>query len=131
MTDARGRQRDVRGGSGCRSIINVKDFVIPAGAADPFVNTANVTCSPAGFPNVYRDTASWEPELFQPAINLMKTGDALSKIGDPVDYVITLENNSSTDTPDLTCTVTDALVGVNATFAVAAGADQSSRSRTS
>ena len=109
--------------AGADHIINVNDFIIPANAVDPFVNTANVVCSPEGFTNVYRDTASWETDLFQPAINLLKTGDELSKIGDPVDYVITLENNSSIDTPDLTCTVTDALVGVNATFSVAAGAD--------
>ena len=98
--------------AGADHIINVNDFIIPANAVDPFVNTANVVCSPEGFTNVYRDTASWETDLFQPAINLLKTGDELSKIGDPVDYVITLENNSSIDTPDLTCTVTDALVGV-------------------
>jgi hypothetical protein len=87
------------------------------------VNTASVTCSPAGFPNVYEDTAFWSTNLFQPAINLLKTGDELSKIGDAVDYAITLENDSSADTPDLTCTVTDALVGIDETFTVAAGAD--------
>ena len=104
--------------------INVYDFVIPETAADPFVNTASVTCSPAGFTNILTDTASWSTNLFQPAINLLKTGDALSKIGDPVDYVITLENNSSADTPDLTCTVTDTLIGVDQTFTVASGLDQ-------
>ena len=108
--------------SGLDEVINVNGFIIPANAVDPFVNTASVTCSPAGFSNVYEDTASHSTNLFQPAINLVKTGDALSKIGDPVDYVITLENNSSADTPDLTCTVTDALLGVSETFVVAAAA---------
>ena len=102
--------------SGLDKVINVTDFVIPAGASDPYVNTASVTCSPAGFPNIYNDTASWSTNLFQPAIELTKTGDALSKIGDKVDYVITLENNSSADTPNLNCTVTDTPLGVDEDF---------------
>ncbi len=104
------------------SDVSTVPFTIPAGAADPFVNTAKVTCSPAGFPNVLTDEASWSTNLFQPAIRLTKTGDALSKIGDAVSYVITLHDESSADTPELTCTVTDAMLGVNQTFAVASGA---------
>ncbi|MRR30160.1 hypothetical protein EG834_07535, partial [bacterium] len=109
--------------SGADHVINVNDFVIPAGASDPFVNTASVTCSPAGFPNTLTDSAQHSVNLFQPSIELTKTGDPLSKIGDPVDYVITLANNSSADTPDLSCTVTDATVGVNEAFSVVSGAD--------
>ena len=110
--------------SGLDKVINVTDFVIPAGASDPYVNTASVTCSPAGFPNIYNDTASWSTNLFQPAIELTKTGDALSKIGDKVDYVITLENNSSADTPNLNCTVTDTPLGVDEDFSLASGLDK-------
>ena len=88
-----------------------------------------MACSPAGFPNVYDDEASWETALFQPAIELTKTGDALSKIGDPVDYVITLTNKSSADTPVLECTVTDTLVGVDETFMIASGDDRRDQCR--
>ena len=37
--------------------------------------------------------------MFQPAIELTKTGDELSKIGDMVDYRIGLANNSSDGHP--------------------------------
>jgi uncharacterized repeat protein (TIGR01451 family) len=49
--------------------------------------------------------------LFQPAVDVDKTGDTLSKVGDEVDYTITLSNNSSADTPALTCTASDSLLG--------------------
>jgi uncharacterized repeat protein (TIGR01451 family) len=104
-------------------VINVSGFTIPEDADDPFVNTAYVMCSPAGFPNVYRDNAQWSTNLFQPSIDLAKTGDELSKIGDDVDYTITLTNDSSADTPDLTCTITDTLVDVDVTFSIGSGDD--------
>ena len=112
----------------------VFDAVLPAGdtvlnlsrvvlAEDPdqLVNTVTLTCSPAEFPNVFTAEASWTTNLFQPAIELTKTGDANSKIGDKVDYAITLANNSSADTPDLECIVTDPTVGVSQAFTIAAG----------
>ena len=74
---------------------------IPSDAVGSYTNTANVSCTFADFPNELTDEASHEVNLFQPAIELAKTGDALSKIGDPTDYTITLTNNSSEDTPDL------------------------------
>ncbi|HEY3413638.1 MAG TPA: hypothetical protein VGM51_11380, partial [Armatimonadota bacterium] len=84
------------------------DWTVEAGHGDPVVNTVEVHYHPAGFPNDISASDGHSLNLFQPAIALTKTGPDLSKIGDTVDYVITLENNSSTDTPDLTCTVTDA-----------------------
>jgi len=42
--------------------------------------------------------------LVQPAIAVDKTGDAFSKLGDEIDYAVTLSNNSSADTPPLNCT---------------------------
>ena len=93
--------------SGASKVVNVDDFEIPADAADPFPNEATATCSPQGFPNVLVKKASHNVELFQPSITLTKEGDALSKIGDKVDYTITLANTSSADTPDLVCTISD------------------------
>ena len=88
------------------------DFVIPAGASDPYVNTASVTCSPAGFPNIYNDTASWSTNLFQPRLAVDKTGPEFTKEGDTASYEVTIKNNSSTDAPDLVIdTITDTLVG--------------------
>ena len=51
--------------------------------------------------------------LFQPSVTIDKTGDTLSKVGDVVNYTITVDNTSSADTPNLVCTVTDALLGLN------------------
>jgi hypothetical protein len=51
-------------------------------------------------------------ELFQPAVEVTKTGDALSTVGDPVDYVITVTNTSSGNSPDLVNgSIEDTLLG--------------------
>ncbi len=91
--------------SGDNRTINVYDFVIPYSAADPFVNTAYVTASPEGFPNVYNDEASWSINLFQPSVNLVLTGDELSKVGDNVTYTLVVYNDCSSDSPNLAGTV--------------------------
>jgi uncharacterized repeat protein (TIGR01451 family) len=92
-------------------VINVSGFTIPEDADDPFVNTAYVMCSPAGFPNVYRDNAQWSTNLFQPSVSLTKECDALSKIGDTISCDVTIENTSSADSPDLILdSFTDSLV---------------------
>ncbi len=63
--------------------------------------------------------------LFQPSVTIDKTGDTLSKVGDSVDYDITVTNTSSTDSPNLTCDVTDDLLGVIANdVSLAPGASQ-------
>ncbi|MEK6687915.1 MAG: hypothetical protein AABZ01_05575, partial [Gemmatimonadota bacterium] len=79
--------------------------------ADPLVNTVTLTCSPEGFPNVLEASDDHSVNLFQPCIRIDKTGDPLSKIGDDVDYTITLTNCSSDDTPTLVCTLVDSLLG--------------------
>jgi hypothetical protein len=92
------------------TVIN-KSRTVQQGDPDPLNNTVTLTCSPAGFPNVLTASDSHSVNLFQPAVAVDKTGDTLSKIGDPVDYTITLSNNSSADTPALSCTATDSLLG--------------------
>ena len=110
--------------SGASEVVNVNDFVIPADAADPFPNKATATCSPTGFPNVLTDEATHSVNLFQPSIELTKTGDTLSKKGDKVDYTITLKNTSSNDSPSLVCTISDPTVGVNKQTTLASGASE-------
>ena len=100
------------------------DFEIPAGADDPFPNTATATCSPQGFPNVLEASDGHEVNLFQPSITFEKTGDDLSKIGDKVDYTLTLNNTSSADSPDLECTISDPTVGVDEDVTLASGASE-------
>jgi uncharacterized repeat protein (TIGR01451 family) len=89
---------------------------------DPLVNTASANCTVGdGFGNVLTASDGHSVNLFQPSITLTKTGDDLSKVGDDVDYTITLTNTSSSDTPDLTCTVTDSLLGSLAGATLASG----------
>jgi hypothetical protein len=104
-----GVDKDVTLESGEGDVTN-KTYTVQAGDSDPLVNTASVSCSPVGFPNILTASDSWTVNLFQPAFAVTKTGDALGKIGDAVDYVITLSNNSSADTPAVTCLATDTLL---------------------
>ncbi len=71
--------------------------------SDPgtYSNTATVTANPSGFPNVLSDVSSWTVDLFQPGITVVKTGDALSKIGDDVTYTYVVTNTGSLDSPGL------------------------------
>ncbi len=71
-------------------------YTVQAGDPDPLLNTATVTTSPVGFPNVISDSDEASTNLFQPSITIDKTGDTLSKVGDVVNYTITVTNTSST-----------------------------------
>jgi len=92
------------------TVINKSRTVLDTDS-DPLDNTVTLTCSPVGFPNVLEESDSHSVNLFQPAIAIAKTGDELSKVGDDVNYTITLSNNSSDDTPALSCVATDSLLG--------------------
>jgi uncharacterized repeat protein (TIGR01451 family) len=80
---------------------------------DPLVNTATVDCDVVGFPNKVSDSAQHSVNLFQPSVKIEKTGDALSKVGDTVNYEIKVTNTSSADSPNLSCDIKDATVGVD------------------
>jgi uncharacterized repeat protein (TIGR01451 family) len=99
----------------------VTSYTVPVGTPDPFTNTAEATCSPLGFPNTYTATATHSVNLFQPGIAFDKTGDPLSKVGDSVDYTVTLTNTSSSDAPPLACTLTDPLLGLTTQVTLTAG----------
>ncbi|MFU8827357.1 MAG: hypothetical protein ACNA70_07680 [Brevefilum sp.] len=104
-------------------VITVTDFEIPVGASDPFVNIASASCSPVGFPNILPATAQHSINLFQPSITFTKTAvEEYSKAGDTVHYTITLTNTSSMDTPNLECTITDTMLGINQPVTLASGA---------
>jgi uncharacterized repeat protein (TIGR01451 family) len=48
-----------------------------AGDPDPLTNTVTLTCSPDGFPNVLVVSDTHDVDLFQPSIDVVKTGDDL------------------------------------------------------
>jgi hypothetical protein len=98
-------------------------WTVQAGYGDPVINTVDVHYHPVGFPNDISDTDSHLLELFQPSITFDKSGDALSKVGDPINYTLTLTNTSSPDTPDLECTVSDPLLNLSQQVTVGSGLD--------
>ena len=54
-----------------------------------------------------------QTNIFAPVIDVTKEADReFSKVGDTINYTITLINNSDPGIPDLICTATDSLVGV-------------------
>jgi uncharacterized repeat protein (TIGR01451 family) len=91
------------------------DYTIQGDDPDPLDNTVTVHYHPVGFTNDITDDDDHSVNLFQPSVSIDKSGDALSKVGDPVDYTITVTNTSSSDSPDLTCDISDALLGINKT----------------
>lgn len=98
-----------------------------AGPGDPITNTVTAIYAPDGYASVtYQATDSFDLNTFQPSITFSKNVDkAASKVGDKVKYTIALTNTSSSDTPDLVCTITDAMLGVDKDVTLApAGADQ-------
>jgi hypothetical protein len=108
---------------GAKCSFNV-NYTIQAGDPDPLNNTVTVHYHPQGFPNDITASDDHSVNLFQPSITLTKTGDELSKIGDEVDYTITLTNTSSNDSPDLECTISDPAVGVSEQVTLASGASK-------
>ena len=88
-------------------------YNVPAGDPDPCVNTATVTALSVGFPNILATRTSWTTNLFQPSVNLTKTGDTLRKVGDPINYVITVDEHSRPTRRTWSCTVVDSGAGVD------------------
>jgi len=106
------------------TVVN-SSYTVQGGDPDPLTNTVTLRCSPEGYPNTLEESASHTTDLFQPSIEFSKTGDALSKIGDDVDYTFVLDNTSSAETPSLNCTITDAAIGVNEFVTLASGTSYS------
>ena len=97
---------------------------VQVGDPDPLVNTVTVHYHPDGFENDITDFDDHSVNLFQPSVTIDKTGDTLSKVGDDVKYTITVANTSSSDSPDLVCDISDALLGINQTdVSIAPGED--------
>jgi uncharacterized repeat protein (TIGR01451 family) len=88
-------------------------YTVQEGDPDPLINTVTVESHPDGFPNDIDDSDDHSVDLFQPSVAIDKTGDELSKVGDDVNYTITVTNTSSSDSPNLTCDITDALLGID------------------
>lgn len=94
------------------------EYTIPAGS-NPELDLSNTVTA------TYNAVQSELPpisstatvNLFKPGVTLVKKVNNLDAVqvyqGDAVNYKITVDNTSSTGTPDLACTVTDALVNID------------------
>lgn len=94
------------------------DRVVTASDPDPLENTvtANYTTSLTG-----SDTAT--VNLFKPSVKITKIGPNYSKVGDKITYTYTIENTSSSDTPNLMLnTVIDTVIGDITQAAILKGA---------
>jgi len=124
ITDAMlGISRPITLASGADPYVLYPTYTVQEGDPDPLINTASVSCSPAGFPNILTAQDTHSVNLFQPSITFDKTGDTLSKVGDLVNYTITLTNTSSSDSPNLECIITDTMLGISQPITLASGAD--------
>ena len=108
------------GGASCSFSV---DYTVPDGAADPLVNEVTVVykSTPALTGPAISDKDGHSVDLFQPSIKIDKTGDATSKAGDDVNYTIAVKNTSSNDTPAITFHITEPMLGVDETVAIANG----------
>lgn len=116
-----GVNKNVTLATGAQDVTNAT-YTVKGTDTDPLTNSANVSCSPKGYPNIYTAAAGASVNLFQPSISFTKVGDTrLTKPGHAINYTLTLNNTSSSDTPDLTCQITDSKLGVSESVTLASG----------
>ncbi|MCK0154783.1 DUF11 domain-containing protein [Alcanivorax sp. S6407] len=77
------------------------------------VNTASVSCSPAGFVNVVSDNDMVTVRVKRrvSTISVTKTGDSHTKTGDDVNYTITIANGGGSDSNLTLDSINDSLIG--------------------
>jgi hypothetical protein len=123
ISDARiGFSKSVTLASGAKNETLDVAFTIPSGAADPFVNTAQAICKPAGSAFAVTTDDSWSTNLFQPAITIDKSGPAQAYPGNTIKYTFTITNISSIDSPALVLdSISDDKLGNLMTVASLAG----------
>jgi len=80
------------------------DRVTQAGDPDPLVNTVTVHFHPTGLATDVADTDNHSTNLFQPSVDVTKVCNEPDKTvvaGDVADFLITIHNTSSADSPNL------------------------------
>jgi uncharacterized repeat protein (TIGR01451 family) len=99
-------------------------YTVPPAAPDPMWNNVTATYTVSGFPNVVNATASHSVDLVHPGLNVTKTGDTLSKVGDNVTYNITVRNTGDVAL-NRTSVIDDRLGDKSADFAAVLAANTS------
>jgi hypothetical protein len=107
-------------GGGSNLLVRVRAMTtVPAGSPDPLPDQGNArakdNCDGANTQNCSEILNLFQipaaVQLFQPSIEVTKTGPELAKVGDELSYSVSFANTSSADTPALSCTASDSLVG--------------------
>jgi hypothetical protein len=94
------------------------DYPVPTGA-NPNLDLSNTVTATynAATSELPSKSSTATTNLFKPGVTLVKKVNNVDAVevfqGDSVNYKITVDNTSSTGTPDLVCTVTDALVEID------------------
>jgi uncharacterized repeat protein (TIGR01451 family) len=104
---------------------------IPEGGTATFNYTVKVTTDgytdsgwTLGGTITVSDSSSWSTNLFQPAVEILKSGTANATPGQTITYTFTINNLSSDDSPNLKLdSVSDNVLGDLITEALAAGCD--------
>jgi len=102
-------------------------YTVQEGDPDPLLNTVDVVYDTQSdlLGIEVTDSADFSVNLFQPAVEITKTGDATSKVGDDVTYTFTINNRSSADSPNLLIdSIDDDVIGDLAADATTAGCDE-------
>lgn len=98
------------------------DYTVRAGDPDPLLSTLTATYK-TGSGSAVSAGDKHNTNLFQPSIAFANLGSAAAVIaGDKVSYTLTLQNTSSADSPNLTCTITDSQLDIQETVNLAPGA---------
>ena len=96
-------------------------FTFTTTLTETTMNTATLTCRTDPGALVSATSNKVTVEIFEPSVEVTKTGDALSKVGDDVTYDFTITNTGSPDSPNLLLdSVIDSLLGDLAAAAPAA-----------
>jgi len=99
-------------------------YIVEAGDPDPLVNLVDVIYSPVGSGQEVIASDEHVMELFQPSVQVEKTGGILAHVGAPVTYEITITNDGSPDSPDLVLdSISDSLLGDLTGAAFGSGCD--------
>lgn len=114
-------------GAGCDTLapgqsceLNV-EYTIAAGDSDPLLN-ALTGIYQTGSGDTVSASAEHAVNLFQPSITLANLGSTQNAVvGDSVTFTLYLENTSSSDSPNLTCTISDAPLSIEETVNLAPG----------
>lgn len=72
--------------------VKVVDYIVKNTDPDPLNNTAKLHVTVEGFPNVYDLEASARVDIIHPKLSIVKSGDALSKLGDDTKFTFLVKN---------------------------------------